>query len=234
LPRAELREPFPRRSQEEYLEALKKELEMTGMKVRPEDEDVYGDGKIQQIMRKPIQLPELYAEGGLTGEEAATEDTPSKTRLMMEILARMAKEQAGEEVDSLKKPRAATDLLNRGVIAPLAGIPVDLINMGLEGVDAVRDLASGKPVANRFASEKPILGSAHIMDLMRKYGMTTDTERPMMETALSVASPSVGGVSNGAQKAGQAAKKGARAAESGLNATSAAMRRQYNARTKPN
>jgi hypothetical protein len=109
-----------------------------------------------------------------------------------------------------------------------------LINMGLEGVDAVRDLASGKPVANRFASEKPILGSAHIMDLMRKYGMTTDTERPMMETALSVASPSVGGVSKGAQKAGQAAKKGARAAESGLNATSAAMRRQYNARTKPN
>jgi hypothetical protein len=173
--------------------------------------------------------------GGLAVDQSESmEDSPSKTRLMMEILARMAKEQAGEEVGSLKKPRAATDLLNRGVIAPLAGIPVDLINMGLEGVDAVRDLASGKPVANRFASEKPILGSAHIMDLMRKYGMTTDTERPMMETALSIASPSVGGVSKGAQKAGQAAKKGARAAESGLNATSAAMRRQYNARTKPN
>jgi hypothetical protein len=234
LPRAELREPFPRRSQEEYLEALKKELEMTGNIVRPEAEDVYGNGQIQQIIRKPIQLPELYAEGGFTGEEGSTEDTPSKTRLMMEILARMAKEQAGEEVSSLKKPRAATDLLNRGVIAPLAGIPVDLINMGLEGVDAVRGLASGKPVENRLASDKPVLGSEYIMDLMRKYGMTTDTERPMMETALSVVSPSVGGAAKGVEKVGQAAKKGARAAESGLNATSAAMRRQYNARTKTN
>jgi hypothetical protein len=229
-----LREPFPRRSQEEYLEALKKELEMTGNIVRPEAEDVYGNGQIQQIIRKPIQLPELYAEGGFTGEEGSTEDTPSKTRLMMEILARMAKEQAGEEVSSLKKPRAATDLLNRGVIAPLAGIPVDLINMGLEGVDAVRGLASGKPVENRLASDKPVLGSEYIMDLMRKYGMTTDTERPMMETALSVVSPSVGGAAKGVEKVGQAAKKGARAAESGLNATSAAMRRQYNARTKTN
>jgi hypothetical protein len=234
LPRAELREPFPRRSREEYIEALKKELEMTGNMVRPEAEDVYGNGQIQQIIRKPIQLPELYAEGGFTGEEGSTEDTPSKTRLMMEILARMAKEQAGEEVSSLKKPRAATDLLNRGVIAPLAGIPVDLINMGLEGVDAVRGLASGKPVENRLASDKPVLGSEYIMDLMRKYGMTTDTERPMMETALSVVSPSVGGAAKGVEKVGQAAKKGARAAESGLNATSAAMRRQYNARTKTN
>jgi hypothetical protein len=233
LPRSELREPFPRRYQDEYIEALKKELEMTGNMVRPESEEIYGGGQIQQIMRKPIKLPELYAEGGLTGD-AATEDTPSKTRLMMEILARMAKEQAGEEVSSLKKPRAATDLLNRGVIAPLAGIPVDLINMGLEGVDAVRGLASGKPVENRLASDKPVLGSEYIMDLMRKYGMTTDTERPMMETALSVVSPSVGGAAKGVEKVGQAAKKGARAAESGLNATSAAMRRQYNARTKTN
>ena len=37
LPRYELREPFPRRSQEEYIEALKKELLITNNKVRPEE-----------------------------------------------------------------------------------------------------------------------------------------------------------------------------------------------------
>jgi hypothetical protein len=61
LPRAELREPFPRRDQEEYLEALRKELEMTGNMVLPEryldDGDVY-------IKRPAIELPDIYAEGG--------------------------------------------------------------------------------------------------------------------------------------------------------------------------
>jgi len=62
LPRAELREPFPRRSQEEYIEALKKELALTKNQVKPEnyvhgiDEDV--------IRRSPIILPDIYAEGG--------------------------------------------------------------------------------------------------------------------------------------------------------------------------
>ena len=62
LPRAELRESFPRRSQEEYIEALKKELEMTGNMVRPER---YFDNMLQKdIKRKPVELPDLYAEGG--------------------------------------------------------------------------------------------------------------------------------------------------------------------------
>ena len=51
-----MREPLPRRSQEEYIEALKKELEMTGKIVTPED---YGSDK-----RPPIILPDIYAKGG--------------------------------------------------------------------------------------------------------------------------------------------------------------------------
>jgi hypothetical protein len=53
-PRAELREPFPRRSQEEYIEALKRELEMTDNMVLPEGFD-----------RPPLKLPDIYADGGL-------------------------------------------------------------------------------------------------------------------------------------------------------------------------
>jgi len=58
-PRTELREPFPRRSQEEYIEALKKELEMTGNKVVPEKNFEQKD-----IKRPAIDLPDIYAKGG--------------------------------------------------------------------------------------------------------------------------------------------------------------------------
>ena len=130
-------------------------------------------------------------------------DGPSKTRLMAEILARMAKEQGKEEVASLKKPRALTDLVNRGMIAPLVGAPVDIINMGLEGVDALRDLASGKRVENRLASEKPVGGSEQLKDLMNRFNVTSGEDRPMMETGLSLVSPA--GAVKGVAKTGQKA-----------------------------
>lgn len=131
----------------------------------------------------------------------AEQGEPSKAKLMAEILARMAKEQGKEEVASLKKPRALTDLINRGVIAPLVGAPVDLINMGLEGVDALRDLASGKRVENRLASEKPVGGSEQLKDLMNRFNVTSGEDRPMMETGLSLVSPA--GAVKGAAKTTQ-------------------------------
>lgn len=66
LPRAELREPFPRRYREDYIEALKKELEMTGNKVKPqtwtEPDPNSFNGKV--IRRPEIDLPDIYAKGG--------------------------------------------------------------------------------------------------------------------------------------------------------------------------
>jgi hypothetical protein len=153
-----------------------------------------------------------FDDGGMAAQipgqsvSAPPADPKSYPRLMAEILGRMAKDQGKEEVGSLRKPRAATDLLNRGMVAPAVGAPVDILNMGLEGIDAVRDLASGKRVDNRLASERPFLGSEHLKDVMSQYGMTTDQERPMMETALSLASPAgaLKGASRAAQMAGQA------------------------------
>ena len=63
-PRAELREGFPRRERGEYLDALKKEMEMTNNMVRPEDEEEYGKSQIIRHRRSPIQLPDFYAVGG--------------------------------------------------------------------------------------------------------------------------------------------------------------------------
>ena len=62
LPRAELREPFPRRSQEEYIDALKQELEITGNKVTPEK--YFDNFKQKELKRSPIILPDIYAKGG--------------------------------------------------------------------------------------------------------------------------------------------------------------------------
>lgn len=64
VPSFELREPLPRRSQEEYIEGLKQELQMTGNQVMPEK---YWDDSLPKnllIQRPPIQLPDVYAKGG--------------------------------------------------------------------------------------------------------------------------------------------------------------------------
>ena len=62
LPRSELREPFSRRTQEEYLQALRDEMEMTGNRVKPQ---AYFDNFEQKDIKRPaIELPDIYAEGG--------------------------------------------------------------------------------------------------------------------------------------------------------------------------
>jgi hypothetical protein len=132
---------------------------------------------------------------------------------MTEFLAKMAKEQAKEEYDSYKKPRAATDIGNRGILAPALGAPVDLINMGLMGADYIGSKATGKPI--RFSSEKPIGGQEHIKDLMDKYGVTSGEDRPLTETMLSLFSPT--GMIKGATGATKGALKAANAMRAKAN-----------------
>jgi hypothetical protein len=63
LPRAELREPFPRRSQEQYIDAIRKEMELSGNKIKPEK--YYLNEKDEKSFQRPtIDLPDLYAKGG--------------------------------------------------------------------------------------------------------------------------------------------------------------------------
>jgi len=143
-----------------------------------------------------VKKPQKFDGGGIASPEESSGSPPdreqTKAGLMAEFLAKAAKDQGKEELSSLKKPRALTDLLNRGVLAnnPLSA-GVDLFNLGLNVVGA--------------GSEKPFLGSEHMKDLMNKTGVTSGEERPMMETALSFASPA--GMIKGAMKATDAAKK---------------------------
>jgi hypothetical protein len=66
-PTMDLREGLPRRSQEEFIEALKQELEMTGNKVTPEQ--YFDNLKQKDVKRSPIILPDVYAKGGAVKPE---------------------------------------------------------------------------------------------------------------------------------------------------------------------
>ena len=63
IPRAELREPFPRRHRDEYIDAIRKEMAISGNRVKPEE--MYDENTKENVRRKIIQLPDLYADGGL-------------------------------------------------------------------------------------------------------------------------------------------------------------------------
>lgn len=167
-----------------------------------------------RVSSRPVKK---MAEGG----RASIFDAPAKrmskggssdeptTREIAEALGELAMDQSKKEYESYKKPRAATDIGNRGILAPALGLPVDMINMGLGGVDALTGLM-GKPT--RLSSEKPFAGSEHIKDLMNKYGVTSGEDRPMTETALSLFSPTgmikgAQGMTKGAVKAAGAMRK---------------------------
>jgi hypothetical protein len=163
-------------------------------------------GKIN-IPHLSLKKPKKFDGGGIAAADVGTgvEDKGiTKAGLMTEYLAKAAKEQGKEELSSLKKPRALTDLLNRGVLAnnPLSA-GIDLLNMGLVPLDVLGSKLTGRDI--KVSSDKPFLGSEYVKDLMNQYGVTSGEERPMMETALSFASPTA--MIKGAMKATDTAKK---------------------------
>ena len=172
--------------------------------------------------------------GGIASPEessASSDDKPTKAGLMAEYLAKAAKEQGKEELSSLKKPRAATDILNRGVLAnnPVSAV-IDMVNMGLVPLDVLGSKLTGRDI--KVSSEKPFLGSEHVKDLMNQYGVTSGEERPMMETALSFVSPT--GMIKGAQKTANLAKKAPQAVDTvrgGLETMSADVQRPFRSAT---
>jgi hypothetical protein len=158
-------------------------------------------GKLELASTHPLKM----AKGGSVYRlkpPGFDEGGSSRTSRVINRLAEMAKEQAKEEFNSLGKPRAATDLLNRGVVANTLGAPVDLMNMGLQGAEWAAQKATGKPI--RFTSDTPVGGSEWLKDKMNEYNVTSGEERPMMETGLSLVSPS--GLMKSFTSAGKAGK----------------------------
>jgi len=231
--------------------------DVTALKTKPE---LYIDNLERMIKRTaeqtgqhPLQVMDdvirgkgfLYKEGGAVEKRfdggglaaadfAGPEDdggSLDKAKLMTKILAEEAKKQGSKEAESLSKPRALTDLMNRGVLAnnPLSAI-VDMVNMGLIPLDILGSKLTGRDI--KVSSDKPFLGSEYVKDLMNKYNVTSGEERPMMETALSFASPT--GMIKGAQKTAELAKRAPEALSSvrgGLETLSADAQRPFRSAT---
>lgn len=98
------------------------------------------------------------------------------------------------------------DVLGRGTIAGLIGLPGDLGGLAENGIRS----ALGMPQV------QPYGGSEHIGQLMQEYGLVSPTRRPVAETIASLVSPT--GLYATAAKAPQAARAGVRALDNLANA----------------
>jgi hypothetical protein len=143
-----------------------------------------------------LKYQQGYADGGAATvnpimERRAAREREGKDQSVGNVvsaLGELATDQAKEEAASMNA-RGVTDVINRGLIADTLGSPVDLINWGFQGVDYLREKATGKPVVNRLGSEVPVGGSQQIRDLFDRYGITSGVDRPMMETAMALFGP---------------------------------------------
>ena len=117
-------------------------------------------------------------------------------RQQINPLMQAGAEQWVKEFASMKNRGAVPDLINRGLIANTAGLPVDLVNTVLQSLG--------------LGSEQPVGGSDSIRRALEYYGLSSETQRPMLETLASLTPPRA--VMGAARVAGQGAEAVGRAA----------------------
>jgi hypothetical protein len=121
---------------------------------------------------------------GASSSEVEPEDAE-----FMRRLAKKISEQVGKEVKLIATPSGAKDFLLNHVSAPIAGGMSDIANMGLEGIDYMREAAAKQnkrgyrresvmggdmvpPTVKPYASEKPFMGSDQFRDAFERQGAT--------------------------------------------------------------
>ena len=107
-----------------------------------------------------------------------------------------ANTQLAKEFSSMGDRGAIPDLINRGLIANTAGLPVDLVNTVLQSLG--------------LGAEQPVGGSDSIRRALEYYGLSSETKRPMLETLAGLTPPKA--VMGAARAAGQGAEAVGRAA----------------------
>ena len=160
-------------------------------------------GLSQEVGANPLSiynqnLPKPESSLRIHPRRKSAPDGEPSTMEVARQLGKLAKEQAGEEWDTLKANpvRGALDILNRGMVAGNVGAPVDIVNMGLQGVNYLTKKAG---LGGDWASEKPVMGSKWIEDKMNNLGFTSDKKYPMLELAANFLNPI--GITAGAAKA---------------------------------
>jgi hypothetical protein len=193
-----------------------------------------------------------YDDGGYVEPMSApsydVEDEESEFRRRM---AKKLSERVGKEVRHIGTLGGAKDFLMNHIVAPTAGGMSDITNLGLEGVDYLREGAAkqntrgykasvmgGKgepPAVKKLASDKPFMGSEQFRDMYSKYGITSgEDQTPIVGMVGDVFANPMGALS--AIKAVPKVVKGAkivveeglpRAAEMGANRLVSDVRRPY-------
>jgi hypothetical protein len=199
-----------------------------------------------------------YDDGGYVEPMSApsydVEDEDSEFRRRM---AKKLSERVGKEVRHIGTLGGAKDFVMNHVVAPTAGGASDIVNLGLEGIDYLREGAAkqntrgykasvlgGKgepPTVKPLASEKPFMGSEQFRDLYSKYGITSgEDQTPIVGMVGDVFANPMGALS--AVKAVPKVVKGAkivveeglpRAMEMGANRLASDVRRPFTPATFP-
>ena len=136
FPSAELREPLPRRSQEEYIQALRDELELTGNLVLPE-------GRTGPA----VVLPDIYAKGGEV--KMGKGGNPSKKKAIDDFWAGM------KEAVPPANDLGPLDTLKQNLSAAYEGakkIPGNLYNLATDPAGYVKNLPAptGQQIMDAF------------------------------------------------------------------------------------
>jgi hypothetical protein len=201
-PRGDLREGMPRRTQDDFIEALKEELERSNRLVLPEVDGSY--------RRPAIELPDVYAKGGSAfkklefaqhfdgggiaipemnnsfegsrREPLLTEKDWANIKRNAPEVYEWAKQNVKDEASQLKSARGVKDFALRTGAQYLGGIP-DLVNLGLMGVDALAD--------TNLSSEKPWFGSEQYIDALKRSGAVGKTSSQSRKLLLVFSRPLV-------------------------------------------
>ena len=187
-PRGDLREGMPRRTQEDFIEALREELERSNRLVIPESEPYF---------RRPnVELPDVYAEGGAAFKKLQFMDkggittsagsfspeelgvTANDLRLIDDKTLQRIKNNAPatydwikqnikDEASQLKTPRGVKDFALRVGASYAGGIP-DLLNLGAMGVDLVQSAIPS------ISKPESVLDVADSKDRIPKFKLASD------------------------------------------------------------
>jgi hypothetical protein len=134
--RGDLREGLPRSHQDEYINALKDELELSGNLVFPESSPMYG--------RPPVDFPDVYAKGG---------------EVHMGI-GGAAKEVVGAGIKGVKKLLGVADEVPKGVEPIVVRTPEERAVMEKWGQKQEQEAARKKKVEKADKAAKESAGKA--------------------------------------------------------------------------
>jgi len=186
LPRSELREPFPRRSREEYIDALNSELNLSGKMILPES-----DGS---VVRPAIKLPDVYKTGGAVkmGKGGIAKSVAEMSKEMMKkkpsVAAKEPTHNYDDVINSMNRAKSCQNYLNCQLAVQLASGVSDIKSLPTVKSPDVGDIHKfgirhyAIDVGDGYVVDVPQWGGniekKTLKEVVDEYGPPTSTHRP--------------------------------------------------------